>query len=82
MKEKEFDLLTRIISGFTSLQDREAVTELGYSQYHLAVAGGSAKILICQPPTRNREVVLTVSKLVTCRDRIRPRLLLIKLLSS
>jgi len=38
---------------------------LGYSQNHLAVAGGCVAFLseqVCDAPTRYREVVLTVSK--------------------
>ena len=47
----------------------KVIISLGYSQYHLAVAGGSAVdtksiaiLHLVQRPTRYREVVLTVSK--------------------
>ena len=47
----------------------KVIISLGYSQYHLAVAGGSAVdtksiaiLHVVQRPTRYREVVLTVSK--------------------
>jgi hypothetical protein len=42
-----------------------AATKLGYSQYHIAVACGSAGVTgVGFGPTRYRDVVLTVSKLV------------------
>jgi len=47
---------------------QESGSWLGYSQYHLAVAGGCEAEALegndprCAAPTRYREVVLTVSK--------------------
>jgi hypothetical protein len=46
-------------------QRRGATTKLGYSQYHIAVACGFSGVTgVGCGPTRYRDVVLTVSKLV------------------
>ena len=52
-------------STWTTVSTPAVKTRLGYSQYHLAVAGGCMRsfwIGAYGVPTRYREVVLTVSK--------------------
>jgi len=52
--------------GYPQITQRSgATTNLGYGQYHLAVACGFAGLTgVGCGPTRYRDVVLTVSKLV------------------